>query len=101
MDRVIVTAVERAKGAFETLTHLPWRPGLGRHPSRGESSAAPALAALLPPRQSILVTGGTGFIRPPLCAIPIQEGPPGTPPTPHPRPPRPLPRRGAPVPHPP
>src|SRR5216683_1599585 len=74
MDRVIVTAVERAKGAFETLTHLPWRPGLGRHPSRGESSAAPALAALLPPRQSILVTGGTGFIGARLCEILIEEG---------------------------
>src|SRR6266853_567351 len=74
MDRVIVTAVERAKGAFETLTHLPWRPGLGRDPSRGESSAAPALAALLPPRQSILVTGGTGFIGARLCEILIEEG---------------------------
>ena len=74
MDRVIVTAVERAKGAFETLTHLPWRRGLGRHPSRAESSAAPALAALLPPRQSILVTGGTGFIGARLCEILIEEG---------------------------
>jgi uncharacterized protein len=73
MDPVILTVTARAKGAVEALTHLPWRPGLGRALKRAPS-AAPPLAALLPPRQSILVTGGTGFIGTRLCEILVEEG---------------------------
>src|ERR1700719_177362 len=73
MDPVILTVAARAKGAVEALTHLPWRPGLGRALKRAPS-AVPPLAALLPPRQSILVTGGTGFIGTRLCEILVEEG---------------------------
>ncbi|HEV8026283.1 MAG TPA: TIGR01777 family oxidoreductase [Stellaceae bacterium] len=39
-----------------------------------EATLAPALAAMLPPRQAILVTGGTGFIGTRLCAILAEAG---------------------------
>jgi uncharacterized protein (TIGR01777 family) len=39
-----------------------------------EAVLAPALAAMLPPRQAILVTGGTGFIGTRLCTILAEAG---------------------------
>jgi uncharacterized protein len=80
MDRVHLPAPRAAAGAFEALKRL-LSPGVGLRnvvdawAAHGtERSPAPALAALLPPRQCILVTGGTGFVGSRLCEILAEAG---------------------------
>jgi hypothetical protein len=63
--------VERAIGVMRWGAHAI---GGTRRPAQIDASLAPALAAMLPVRQAILVTGGTGFIGTRLCTILAEAG---------------------------